>query len=122
MMGWMDRWMDGWVEVCVGGWPDGWKGAWLYGCVGGCVYEWVRWFNMCCFKAQHVGLFEPSKFKCNMYICMLPFQQLHQAQCPSCVLKTIGCLEICSQTFSLGTSVSRSVGFGAPLVPHGPNK
>ena len=57
-------------------------------------------------------------------ISTAPLIELYECM-PSCVLNTMRCLEICSQTFfdrSLCASVSRSVGFGAPLVPHGPNK
>jgi hypothetical protein len=73
MAGWMDGcmdgWMDGWVNVCVGGWLDGWMDVWM---------------NLTCVVST-LSLFEHSKLKCNMYICMLSFQQLHQDQCPSCV-------------------------------------
>ena len=57
-------------------------------------------------------------------ISTAPLIELYECM-PSCVLNTMRRLEICSQTFfdrSLCASVSRSVGFGAPLVPHGPNK
>ena len=85
MMGWMDGWMDGWM----GGWKYVWVDGRMDGRVRGCMDAWVdACMNGCvgltCVVSK-LSLFEPSKLKCNMYICMLSFQQLHQDQCPSCV-------------------------------------
>ena len=39
--GWMGRWMDGWMDGWVDGWMDGWMGGWVDGWMDGWMGRWM---------------------------------------------------------------------------------